>query len=444
MYPALARVPAELFGVCVVATERQHVRDRRRAVRVHDHERLEAVRVRTRLRGARARGSASETRRQQHRSAVQLAQRNRAEPGRQDEPDGERRRDRDDEPRAGRSTADEKWETIHAGPLAVRRPRARARRRGLSLGLGDEPPQPEHRTAPPDLRPDLLRPGRGDRRLHEAVLAERQRDRPCGDGRDSRRRRRQSAHRPTRDRRDHLPVHTRRDDDGRPLRALRRLALRHRPARARAGSAAGSSPSRPARAGSGRSRRDSTRPATASRGSSPQRSSRAASDSISSPRSRRREAPADRARRRRRARRCRRRRPPATRTRRRSPSATRRSCAWSPTPEGARPAKPYVPIDVDRLLGEPTVALRGPWGGGDLVTIGPTATELSKGLFEYHLDFPGNALDPGCGYLHWQERLFTGQTPVVYAHVATEPSFPGQARAAVLVLLRLQRLEQPA
>ena len=91
---------------------------------------------------------------------------------------------------------------------------------------------------------------------------------------------------------------------------------------------------------------------------------------------------------------------------------------------GCETAKPYVPIDIDRLLGEPTVALRGPWGGGDLVTIGPTATELSKGLFEYHLDFPGNALDPGCGYLHWQERLFKGQTPVVYAHVATEPSFP--------------------
>jgi len=66
---------------------------------------------------------------------------------------------------------------------------------------------------------------------------------------------------------------------------------------------------------------------------------------------------------------------------------------------GCDTAKPYVPIDIDRLLGEPTVALRGPWGSGDLVTIGPTASELSKGLFEYHLDFPGNALNPGCAYL---------------------------------------------
>ena len=91
---------------------------------------------------------------------------------------------------------------------------------------------------------------------------------------------------------------------------------------------------------------------------------------------------------------------------------------------GCGPGEPYVPINIDLLLEDPTVALRGPWGSGDLVKIGPTATELSKGLFEYHLDFPGNALDPGCGYLRWQRRLVEGQAPVVYAHVATEPSFP--------------------
>lgn len=27
------------------------------------------------------------------------------------------------------------------------------------------------------------------------------------------------------------------------------------------------------------------------------------------------------------------------------------------------PGKPYLPIDVDALFGEPTVALRGPWSG---------------------------------------------------------------------------------
>ena len=90
------------------------------------------------------------------------------------------------------------------------------------------------------------------------------------------------------------------------------------------------------------------------------------------------------------------------------------------------PGKPYLPINVNLLFGEPTVALRGPWGPGDLVKIGPTATDLSKGLFEYHLDFPGNALQPGCDYLQWERRLVEGQAPAVYAHVATDPERPGK------------------
>jgi hypothetical protein len=87
--------------------------------------------------------------------------------------------------------------------------------------------------------------------------------------------------------------------------------------------------------------------------------------------------------------------------------------------------KPYLPIDVNLLFGEPTVALRGPWGN-DLVKIAPTAKDLSKGLYEYHLDFPGNALSPGCGYLRWQQRLVDGREPAVYAHVATDPERPGK------------------
>jgi hypothetical protein len=90
------------------------------------------------------------------------------------------------------------------------------------------------------------------------------------------------------------------------------------------------------------------------------------------------------------------------------------------------PGKPYLPINVDLLFGQPTVALRGPWGPGDLVKIGPSANDLSKGLFEYHLDFPGSALEPGCDYLHWERRLVMGQSPAVYAHVAIDPERPGK------------------
>ncbi|HET7758887.1 MAG TPA: hypothetical protein VFK62_03110 [Gaiellaceae bacterium] len=91
---------------------------------------------------------------------------------------------------------------------------------------------------------------------------------------------------------------------------------------------------------------------------------------------------------------------------------------------GCPPGKPYLPIDVNLLFDESTVALRGPWGN-DLVKIAPSAKDLA-GLFEYHLDFPGSALDPGCSYLTWERRLVEGSSPTVYAHLATDPARPGK------------------
>ena len=87
--------------------------------------------------------------------------------------------------------------------------------------------------------------------------------------------------------------------------------------------------------------------------------------------------------------------------------------------------EPFEPIDVDLLFGEETVALRGPWNTADLVEIGPEAADLVE-RYEYHLDFPGNALDPGCDYERWQRRLIGDEAPAVYAHVATDPGHPGQ------------------
>ena len=93
--------------------------------------------------------------------------------------------------------------------------------------------------------------------------------------------------------------------------------------------------------------------------------------------------------------------------------------------EGCGPNLRYVPIDVDSLFDEPTVALRGPWGN-DLVQIAPQAKDLGRGLYGYHLDFPGDALQPGCDYLHWQEHLGAERTPTAYAHVVTDPAHPGE------------------
>jgi hypothetical protein len=85
----------------------------------------------------------------------------------------------------------------------------------------------------------------------------------------------------------------------------------------------------------------------------------------------------------------------------------------------------FQPTDVNVLFDEPTVALRGPWRPSDLVKIGPAATDLVN-RYEYHLDFPGNPLDPGCDYEKWARRITKGSKPTVYAHVATDPRHPGR------------------
>ena len=87
--------------------------------------------------------------------------------------------------------------------------------------------------------------------------------------------------------------------------------------------------------------------------------------------------------------------------------------------------EPFIPTDIDLLLDEPTVALRGPWNVTDLVEIAPSADDL-VGRVDYHLDFPGSALSPGCDYNRWAQRLTRGSEPVVYAHVVGETGFPGQ------------------
>jgi hypothetical protein len=87
--------------------------------------------------------------------------------------------------------------------------------------------------------------------------------------------------------------------------------------------------------------------------------------------------------------------------------------------------EPYEPLDVNLLSGERTVALRGPWNRTDLVQIGPKAGDLA-GLYQYHLDFPGDALNPGCDYERWSRRLTEGSRPAVYAHVATDSGHPGK------------------
>jgi hypothetical protein len=87
--------------------------------------------------------------------------------------------------------------------------------------------------------------------------------------------------------------------------------------------------------------------------------------------------------------------------------------------------EPYDPMDVNALFGQDTVALRGPWDPPDLVKIAPVAADL-VGRFEYHLDFPGDPLNPGCGYERWNRLITAGTKPTVYAHLAGDPKNPGK------------------
>src|SRR5262245_49734807 len=70
--------------------------------------------------------------------------------------------------------------------------------------------------------------------------------------------------------------------------------------------------------------------------------------------------------------------------------------------------EPYQPTDVDVVLGNPDVALHGPWDTTSIVQVAPTAKDLSVGLDGYHLDYPGNALNPGCTYDTWSHRITEG------------------------------------
>ncbi|MFT3873544.1 MAG: hypothetical protein QM714_13020 [Nocardioides sp.] len=86
------------------------------------------------------------------------------------------------------------------------------------------------------------------------------------------------------------------------------------------------------------------------------------------------------------------------------------------------PGEPYRPSNVDVLFDNPTVALRGPWKPQrDLVKVGPSMEDVSKGLPGYALDLPGDPLNPGCEYEKWARSEWGNSAePTAYAHVATQ------------------------
>jgi hypothetical protein len=93
----------------------------------------------------------------------------------------------------------------------------------------------------------------------------------------------------------------------------------------------------------------------------------------------------------------------------------------------ARPCGPgeaYRPTSVDIVLGRRDVLLRDPHGR--LVKRAPTSRDLWGLGPGYYLDFPGDPLNPGCGYERQFRNWNDGRPPSIYAHVATDPSDPGK------------------
>ena len=194
VYPALAEVPSDLFGVCVVGTSGNVY-----AVGDTDYEFsimsvskpfvfalvcevIGPEQAREKL-GANSTGLPFNSLAAIERSA-----------GRADQSDGECGRDRDDQPRAGR---DRRRQVDSSSTTGL------SRFAGRKLPLNEEVYASASETnfrnrsiarLLQSLRPHLLRSGRGDRPLHPAVLAQRERQGSGGDGRDAGRRRRQSAH----------------------------------------------------------------------------------------------------------------------------------------------------------------------------------------------------------------------------------------------------------
>ena len=457
-----------LFGICVVGVDgRTSSPPGTRTSPFTIMSVVQAVRVRARLRCARGRARrgrrSASTRRACPSTRVDA---DRASERRAHEPDGEPGRDRDrrasPRARAPRSAGSSSLDGLSrfAGRDAV------ARRGGLRVRVGDEPAATGciARAARRATAGSAAIPPRRSTSTRASARSRVTAQRPRGDGRDARRRRRQPAARASAwSTRQTCRAHARGDDDRRPVRDLGRLALRRRAARQerdrrrhRHGLA------REGRR-SARSRRRSTRPATASRVSSRRGSSRARSGSTCShPR-------------------------PADEPRAHSTAAARRllmrlrrlAARRSPSRLLALVRAPAALADLadEQALAEkhaPVVRLVEQRGGvrprravradrrrrcsstsrpsrcaargtaTDLVKIAPDGRPTSSNRFEYHLDFPGDALDPGCDYERWARRITEGKHADGLRARRDRAGLPGQARAPVLVLLRLQRLQQHA
>ena len=89
-------------------------------------------------------------------------------------------------------------------------------------------------------------------------------------------------------------------------------------------------------------------------------------------------------------------------------------------PHGER----FEPAAVDIVLDNPEVFLRQVGNDDPVAMRGPTASDIFDLREGWYLDFPGDALAPGCVFEQDFHRFFEGES-VVYAHVVDDADRPG-------------------
>ncbi len=86
----------------------------------------------------------------------------------------------------------------------------------------------------------------------------------------------------------------------------------------------------------------------------------------------------------------------------------------------------YAPAAADLVLDNDQILLRQVGDGNPVIKVGPGAEDLHNLGAGFYLDFPGDALNPGCIYEKDFQRYSDGRPAVVYAHIVGQDDAPGK------------------
>jgi hypothetical protein len=89
--------------------------------------------------------------------------------------------------------------------------------------------------------------------------------------------------------------------------------------------------------------------------------------------------------------------------------------------EPCGPGEPYLPTSALEVTEQPGVMLRD--ASGRVITEAPSAADLAAASDDWHIDYPGDALRPGCDFERWLRSLGPPET-AVHARVVVPADHP--------------------